>query len=199
MAPLRFYFDFISTYAYIAIQRIDDMAARYGRTVDWRAVSLGHLFQAQGVKPPPETPAKFKYNVLDFQRSCARAGLPCKLPAAFPPDVKLARLVFWRLKMRDEALSHVFARAVATTVYGQGESVEAIDDVARACRGVEGVASEDIVAAANDPAAKDALFRALEEAKADGVFGAPFIIVDGEPFWGADRLDAVESKLAASR
>ena len=50
--PIRFYFDLVSTYSYLALRRIDDLAARYGREVDWIAVSLGHIFQSLDVKPP---------------------------------------------------------------------------------------------------------------------------------------------------
>jgi 2-hydroxychromene-2-carboxylate isomerase len=198
MAPIRFYFDFTSTYSYIAIQRIDALAARYGRTVDWRAVSIGHLFQAQGVKAPPEIPAKFKYYSIDFPRSCAMAGLPCRFPAVFPPDIKLARLLFWRLKLRDEALSHDFARAVSSAVYGRGETVATAEDLARISAGVAGVGSDDIAAVNDDAAAKKALTDTLQDAKDDGVFGLPCMIADKAPFWGADRLDHLEHYLKTS-
>jgi 2-hydroxychromene-2-carboxylate isomerase len=191
-APLRFYFDFVSTFSYIAIQRIDALAGRYGRDVDWRVLSLGHLLQFHGITPPPSIPAKFAYMSRDFARSCADAGLPCRMPSPFPFDAKFARLAFWQLKRRDEALSHDFARVVSAAVYGQGASISTVDDLAKACASLPSIARDDLAKAAEDGAAKQALIAALEEAKADGVIGAPFIIVDGEPFWGADRLDHVE-------
>ncbi len=194
MAPIRFYFDFTSTYSYIAIHRIDELAARHGRTVDWRAVSIGHLFQAQGVQSPPEIPAKFKYYSVDFPRSCRLAGLPCKFPAVFPPDVKVARLLFWRLKLRDENASHQYARAISAAIYGRGEAVATAEDIAR----VADMPADDIAAAANDMAAKRALVTALDAAKADGAFGVPYMVADKEPFWGADRLDALEHYLKNS-
>jgi len=197
MTPVRFYFDFVSTYSYIAIQRIDDLAARHGRTVDWRAVSIGHLFLAQGVQAPPEIPAKFKYYSIDFPRSCAAAGLPCTFPPSFPPDVKLARVLFWRLKLRDEAVSHAYARAISLAVYGRGETVATPNEIAAACRDVSGMNADDIAAAANDAAAKKALTDTLRVAKDDGAFGVPYMVVDQAPFWGADRLDALERYLAS--
>ena len=51
-------------------------------------------------------------------------------------------------------------------------------------------------AAIDDPAIKDALRRDVEAAIAAGVFGSPFVFVDGEPFWGVDRFDQVERWLA---
>ena len=64
--------------------------------------------------------------------------------------------------------------------------------VAATC-GVDAAAAR---AAIDDPAIKEALKRANDEAIAKGVFGSPFVVVDGEPFWGMDRLDQVERWLA---
>jgi len=199
MDPLRFYFDFTSTFSYIAVERIDELAKRYGRTVDWRAVSLGHLFKAQGVTPPPLIPAKFKYLKMDFIRSCQRAGLPCKLPDPFPAEVRLARQVFWRLKARDEALSHAYAKCIMSAVFGRGESVASEDEIAKACATLSGLTADDIASAAEDTAARAAVVAVLEDATADGMVGAPFVVVDGEPFWGADRLGEVEYRLSQGR
>jgi 2-hydroxychromene-2-carboxylate isomerase len=194
--PVRFFFDFNSTFSYIVAHKIDDLAARHGRTVDWQAVSLGHLFQAQGITPPPMIPAKFKYNVLDFPRSCAHAGLPWAIPDPFPPDVRLARYAFWHFKAKDEALSHVFGRAVMGALFGQGRSVATAADIVAACAHMPEVTEAEINAAAKDMAAKRAVVSAVDTAIAEGMIGAPFMVVDGEPFWGADRLDYLERKLA---
>ena len=57
----------------------------------------------------------------------------------------------------------------------------------------------EITAAGADAAAKAAVLAALPEAQADGMIGAPFMVVDGEPFWGADRLDQLAARLAQPR
>jgi 2-hydroxychromene-2-carboxylate isomerase len=191
--PIRFFFDFTSTFSYIAVNKIDALAARYGRTVDWCCVSLGHLFQAQGVTPPPAIPAKFEYLKIDFPRSCAYAGLPCTLPDPFPPDVKLARYMFWKLKAQDEGRSHDFARAISSAIFGRGASVATAAEIAAI---YPGVTAADVEAAGKDMGAKRAVITSVETAKAAGVNGAPYMIVDDEPFWGADRLDFLERKLA---
>lgn len=198
-APIRFFFDFTSTFSYIAVHRIDELAARYDRPVTWSAVSLGHLFQAQGVTPPPLIPAKYKYLALDFARSCTFAGLPHKLPDPFPPEVKLPRYAFWRIKARDEALSHLFAKAVMSATFGRGELVVTADEIAAACKDVPGITRDDITAAETDVGAKRAVITAPKEAQDVGMNGAPYMILDGEPFWGADRLGQLEARLAAAR
>ncbi len=194
--PIRFYFDFTSTFSYIAVHKIDALAALYGRDVIWSAVSLGHLFQDLSITPPPAIPAKFNYLKIDFPRSCAAAGLPCNFPAVFPPDVKRARYAFFMLKAKDEQLSHAFARALPSRVFGQGQSIATVDEIMAACTGLSGIKRADIEAAATDTGAKRSVIKAVAEAKDVGMCGAPFMIVDGEPFWGADRLGALESKLA---
>ncbi len=197
-SPIRFYFDFNSTFSYLAIQRIDDIATAHGRRVDWRALSLGHLFQAQGIAPPPTIPAKFAYLATDFARSCEMAGLPHRLPAPFPPDVKLARQLFWYLKARDEMRAHVYARAVSRAVFGQGHAVATQAQILAVLADGPEVSEADVAAAATDAVAKQAVVTCLEDAKADGVIGAPFMILDGEPFWGADRLEHLIRRLASA-
>ncbi|MDX2224417.1 MAG: DsbA family protein [Rhodospirillaceae bacterium] len=196
--PIRFYFDFNSTFSYIAIQQIDALAASWGRTVDWRAVSLAHLFKAQNITPPPLNPARFKYLAVDFARSCALAGLPSRLPDPFPPDVKLARLMFWRLKAQDPQRAAAFARAVSAAIFGRGETLATADQIAAACGRTEGPGTAEVAAAEGDFAAKRAVVAALDAALADGMIGAPYFVVDGEPFWGADRLDQMARRLRSA-
>jgi len=195
-APITFFFDFTSTFSYIAAQKIDDLAARYGRRVDWIAVSLGHLFQAQRITPPPMIPAKFNYLRIDFARSCDFAGLPHKLPDPFPPDVKIARYAFYRIKARDEALARDFARAAMLQLFGYGRSITTTPEILAACANLPAVTGTEIDAAATDMGAKRAVIAAVEAAKAAGMSGAPYMMLDGEPFWGADRLDHLERRLA---
>lgn len=193
-APIRFYFDLVSTYSYLAIRRIDEIAARYGREVDWIAVSLGHIFHALEVKPPPFIPARLKYNTVDLLRSAAFLGVTFKIPEGFPFDAKLPRYVFWSLKARDPKLARDFAIAVMTRAFGEGRGVTTAAEVADACTHL-GLSLADIEAAAANPAAKRAVVEAMDSAKADGMIGAPFMVLDGEPFWGADRLEHLERRL----
>lgn len=194
-APIRFYFDLVSTYSYLAIGRIDDIAARHGREVDWIAVSLGHIFASLDVKPPPFIPARLKYNTVDLLRSAAFAGLPFKIPDPFPFDAKISRYAFWSLKARDPKLARDFAVAVMTRAFGEGRGVSTAGEVAEAGAHL-GLTLADIEAAAADPAAKRAVVEAMDSARADGMIGAPFMVLDGEPFWGADRLEQLERRLS---
>ena len=72
---IDFYFDFSSPYSYIASEWIGAVAARHGRTVNWRAILLGATFQVTGLRPPAEFPMKREYLFRDVARSAAFAGV----------------------------------------------------------------------------------------------------------------------------
>lgn len=192
---IKFYFDFSSTFSYIATHRIDELAARYGATVDWRVISLGHLFAAQNIVPPPTIPSKVKYLSIDFRRCCEFENLPSAIPTPFPPDVKIARQVFWYLKANSDSSARNFARAISRTLFGQGQPVSTPDQILRACSGEVPLSQEDISAAGQDSAVKAKLVDALNDAVADGMVGAPFFVLECEPFWGADRMAHLERRL----
>lgn len=198
-APIRFYFDFTSTYSYIAAHQIDELAARYGREVDWCAVSLGHIFQAIGQTPPPFIPERLKYNLLDLERSCTLAGLPWKVPPVFPFDAKIPRYIFWTLKAKDDALARSFARMLLRRAFGEGLSIVTVAEIADFCGDMPGLDEAALTEAAANTAAKRAVVTAMDSARADGMIGAPFMVLDGEPFWGADRLSQIEQRLAHMR
>lgn len=195
-APIRLYIDFVSTYSYLVIHKLDHLAARYGRTVDWNVISLGHIFQELKVTPPPFIPARLAYNTIDLLRSAEFAGLAFKIPETFPFDAKLARYAFWSLKANDAELARAFALAVMKRAFGEGGRISTAAEIADACVSI-GLSVADIEAAAADPAAKRAVVEAMDRARADGMIGAPFMVLDGEPFWGADRLDHLERRLSS--
>ena len=195
--PIDFYFDFSSPYGYLAAQKIDALAAKYGRTVDWHPVLLGVIFKKTGMAPLTMVPLKGDYSKRDFARSARFHGIAgFTMPSKFPIASQApARIVLW-LKARDSAMAARVAKALFRAFF-----VDDIDisnpEAAVAVAAKEGVDAAAARAAIDDPAIKDGLKREVSEAMAHGVFGSPFIIVDGEPFWGLDRLDQVERWLAS--
>lgn len=195
--PVRFHFDFSSPYSYIASAWIDALAARHGRTVDRQAILLGVTFQAAELKSPVAYPIKRDYSVRDFARSARFHGLPCRLPDPFPIPTQNAARIFWWLKdTRGEAAAAGWARAGLQAVFQRGAP---LNDAAtlKAVAAEAGLDADEVEAVWNDPVWKDRLKRANDEAIAAGVFGAPFFIVDGEPFWGNDRQPQIERWLAS--
>lgn len=196
--PIRFYFDFVSSYSYPVMARIDEVGARAGRPVDWIAVSLPEVFRERNATSPRQQPAKFAHNQNDLKRLCAMWGLPWT-PQPGPLDGTLPRLAFWRLKARDAKLARDFAEAADRAWFGRAHDTSKPVGLAAACRDAGlAIPEADLAAALDDAGAKAALTAAQNQAIADGMFGAPFMVADGETFWGADRLAHLEWRLAGS-
>jgi 2-hydroxychromene-2-carboxylate isomerase len=193
--PIDFYFDFSSPYGYLASARIDDIAARHGHVVAWRPFMLGVAFKTTGQSPLTEQPLRGQYHLRDFNRSARLIGVPFKLPDPFPfPALAASRAYYWLLD-RDPKQAKALARAVYHAVFGEGRDMRAAAAVAAVGQGL-GINPDALQAGIESPAIKERLKVETEAAIARGVFGSPFIFVDGEPFWGHDRLDHVDRWLA---
>jgi 2-hydroxychromene-2-carboxylate isomerase len=195
-APIDFYFDFSSPYGYLASQKSEALAAKHGRAVDWRPILLGVVFKQTGSVPLVEIPLKGDYARRDFARSARFHGLPeFRMPSRFPiPSQAPARIVLWQ-KTRDPAAVSRLARAYYHAFFADDIDIS-VPDNAVAVAAKEGIDAGMARAAIDDPAMKEALKRNVDEAIGRGVFGSPFIIVDGEPFWGLDRFDQIDRWLA---
>jgi 2-hydroxychromene-2-carboxylate isomerase len=191
-APIDFYFDFSSPYGYLASQKIEALAAKYGREVDWHPVLLGVIFKETGAAPLTMVPLKGDYSRRDFERSARFHGIGgFRMPPKFPIAGQApARIVLW-LKARDPAEAARVAKALYRAFFTEGIDISS-PELAASVAAREGVDVTAARAAIDDPAIKEALRREVEQAIARGVFGSPFIVVDGEPFWGLDRFDQVE-------
>ncbi len=189
------YVDFSSPYGYLATEWIETVAARHGRSVNYHAVLLGVIFQSAELRPLVGYPIKGEYSVLDFKRSARFDGTPFNMPARFPIATHNAARVFWWLKDRDAAESTRWLHHAMRAHFVDGID---LSDVA-ALRGVVagfGLDADAAEAVWSDPVWKARLKQANDDALAAGVFGAPFFIVDGEPFWGNDRHLQIERWLA---
>jgi len=189
--PVEFYFDFSSPYGYFAATRISRIAAKHGRTVSWKPILLGAVFKVTGMGPLPSLPLKGDYSVRDMQRVSRLWKVPFKLPSRFPiPGQAPSRIVYWL-----EA-QHPEKQEAATLALFHAYFVDNRDisnpEVAADVVATVGPDHAALLAATQDPAIKDRLKQEVDGAIANGVFGSPFVVVDGEPFWGSDRLEHVE-------
>ncbi|MEO6407831.1 MAG: 2-hydroxychromene-2-carboxylate isomerase [Burkholderiaceae bacterium] len=195
-APIAFYFDFSSPYSYIASEWIEALAARHGRTVDWRAILLGATFQAAELKSPVSYPLKREYSLRDFERSARFAGVPLVIPSKFPIPTQNAARIFWALHADDSERATAWARHGLRALFARG--VDLSDPAALEALAVEfGLVPGAAEAIWSDTAWKLQLKAANDAAIAAGIFGAPTVVVDGEPFWGNDRREQLERWLAS--
>lgn len=185
--PIDFYFDFSSPYSYIANEWIDALAARHGRVVRRRAILLGVTFQAAELKSPVSYPIKRDYALRDFARSARFEGLPYLMPSTFPIPTQNAARVFWWLQETQGAEAAAAWTRSAFRAFFTRDIVLSDPAALKALLAESGVDAAAAEAAWNDPVWKDRLRQANEQAIAAGVFGAPFFVIDGEPFWGNDR------------
>ena len=194
MSPsaVDFYIDFSSPYSYIASEWIEALAARHGRTVRWHAVLLGVTFQAAELKSPVSHPIKREYSLHDFERSARFAGVPFTLPEKFPVATQNAARVFWWLEESDSERAANWARHGLRAYFTRGSVDLSNAEHLKALATEFGLDAEEAERVWTEPRWKSRLKTACDDAIAQGVFGAPFFVIDGEPFWGNDRRDQIE-------
>jgi 2-hydroxychromene-2-carboxylate isomerase len=222
--PVQFHFDFSSPYGYLASEKIEALASRHGRSVDWRPMLLGVAFKATGSQPLTSIPLKGDYTKHDLSRSARFHGVALNMPAKFPIATQApARIVLWQRERDDKrcaALVHAFYRAYFVDNRDISDADVAADTAAAA-----GANRDEARTVIDDPVWKEALRAEVAAAIAKGVFGSPFVFVPrgegppraarsapaegsaaakpqpwgedpGEPFWGIDRFDQIERWLA---
>jgi 2-hydroxychromene-2-carboxylate isomerase len=185
---LTFWYEFASTYSWLAAERIGTLAAQAGVDVAWRPFLLGPIFAAQGWTSSPFNlfPAKGCNMWRDMERQCTHMNLPPIVrPEPFPQNSLLAARVATALP---PAARPSFSRSVYRAEFTKGSSI--------ADRAVLAAILEDVgappgaLAAAAAAETKSALRQATEEAQSLGIYGAPsFTTRSGELFWGNDRLE----------
>lgn len=193
--PIDFYFDFSSPYSYLLSEKIDALAARFGRTVRWRPILLGAVFKATGSAPLTlQKSPKAAYSLLDFDRSARFMGVPYRHPDAFPiASQYAARACYW-LEIHQPEAARPFAQAVFRAFFVDNTDIspqEVVLEIAARCA----VDRDTLSAAVQSPEMKARLKDEVDAAIARGVFGAPYILIDGQPFFGADRLPQIEKWL----
>ncbi len=194
--PIAFYFDFISPYAYIGATQIERIAARHGRSVDWRPVLIGiTIMKIMGMKPLTETPLKRDYLKHDGPRMAQVYGVPFKQHGLTGINSVAACRAFLWLKARDPDLAVRFAQRIFARLWVEGRDITPLEAVAEEAAAL-GIDAAALTAGITAPEGKLALNIAVDEAIARGVFGVPFFIADGEPIWGGDRLWMLDHWLA---
>lgn len=194
--PIEFYFDPISPYGYLASTKIEAIAARHGREVDWKPVLLGiTVMKVMGLPPLPQTPLKKDYVARDVPRMAKLLGVPLVMHGLKGHNSLAACRAFLWMKSGDPALAKRFAARICARLWVEGRDITAADVIADEAAAL-GADRGAVLAAAESDEMKTALRAAVEAAIAKGVFGVPTFIVDGESIWGVDRLWMLEHWLA---
>jgi 2-hydroxychromene-2-carboxylate isomerase len=192
---LEFWYEFASTYSYLSAMRIEKVAAAAKIEVAWRPFLLGPIFRAQGWNDSPFNvyPAKGRYMWRDLERLATGYQLAFRKPSAFPRNgLSAARIA---LVAEQDGWCPDWTRAVYAAEFGQDRDI-ADGAVLTGLLETLGQDPGAVLARAESPDNKAALRAQTERAQALGIFGAPSFVVDGELYWGNDRLGDAIAKSA---
>lgn len=195
-APIRFYFDFASPYAWFSLGEIERIAAAHDREVEWKPIIVWALLKAHGIAPPMDAAVRRAYMLADMERSARYYQIPYTQPERLPVSSHLAARLFHTLAENDVARAKSFARSVfeAYFISGLDISNEQVIVHVAARHGMPIAAAQ---AGIRSEEAKKRLTEAVEQAARDGACGSPFFVIDGEGFFGADRLPQLEWRLSS--
>src|SRR5206468_11736676 len=119
-APIEFWFDFASGYAYFAALEIETLAERHRRTVAWRPFTLGTAFKVTGVQGLSRTPLKRDYARRDWQRLARLKGVPFNLPEDHPRTGLPAIRAFYHLERKDAHAAAALAKRIIIGYFQNG-------------------------------------------------------------------------------
>jgi len=186
--PIEFWFDFASNYSYMSVMRIEQEAARWGVTMKWRPFLLGPIFKSFGWSNSPFVLQTWKteYVWRDMERECRKYGLAWKRPSAFPRSSLLPARV--ALIGAEQPWMGEYCRRVMQLNFAADQDIDSVACMSEVLAEL-GLKAQEIIDQAQHETNKLRLRRQTELAGTKGVFGAPTFFVEGEMFWGNDRLD----------
>jgi 2-hydroxychromene-2-carboxylate isomerase len=196
--PIDFYFDFLSSYGYFASLRIEELAARHGRSVRWHSMLLGvSVMKTMGLKPLLDTPLKSDYVLRDTARYMRRYRLQPRRKLTDPfMDPRAAARGFDWVRRHRPGHEAAFARVAFDRYWREGHDLGAPAQVAALAPAI-GLEPAAMLEGIEGEQARSDLRDAVAASLARGVFGSPFFFVDDEPFWGSDRLEQIDDWLSA--
>lgn len=192
-SPIEFWFDFLSPFGYLGSVLIERLAADLGREVVWRPTLLGVMvMNVMRLPPLPVTPLKGAYTDYEGKRSYRYFGVTWNPhgDGSLPP-LPAARTFAW-LNARDPQLAKRFGQALYRAHWSEATDVTTPEKVATFAEERFGLPRDQVIAAIDDPVVKDALKASVSAAVEMGIFGVPTFVVDGQRFWGTERLPMVE-------
>jgi 2-hydroxychromene-2-carboxylate isomerase len=197
-SPIEFYFELASPYSYLASLQLEAIARSANRSLEWKPIDIEAVWAAQGVLEAYGAVRRLKrgYVIRDSQRCAAALGIRFARPVTSARDTCLAKLAYWGLRATDRELAQRFIQAVWHRHFCEGLAIGTAQDLAQAFAN-GGLDAEAIASAARAPKAREDQDACNAQAIAVACFGIPWIVVDGDSFFGQDRLDQVAARCRA--
>jgi len=182
----KLYFDVISPFVYLMLEQMDRLPDDL--SVEYRPILLAGLLNHFGHKGPAEIPSKRVFTYRKVLLEADKLGVPLRFPPAHPfnplPLLRLALLVGDDLARIRTITRRVWADGV---VPATPEELDELGDKLGVADASQAIGQDEV---------KQQLRQNFEEAMADGVFGVPTMVVEGQLFWGADSIDMLTAFLA---
>jgi len=190
------WFDYSSPFAYLGMTQIERVARAAGATVSLQPFLLGGLFREIGTPDVPLmafSEAKRRHFTTELTRWAEHWQVPFRFTTRFPMRTILPLRATWALLSQDATQASHFAQAVFRALWAEDRDISQRDVLLDLCR--EHHIDPGCVDAADAPEHKQALLAAGQRARSLGLCGAPTFVVDGQLYWGQDRLDMVAHAL----
>lgn len=184
----QFWYEFASTYSYIAAARIEKLSEEYGVSVERKPFLLSPVFKGQGWDTSPFNiyPVKGRYMWRDVERLCEKYGIPFNKPSEFPRNGVLASRI--AITAEEEGWCTEFSNLVYRLNFVEDKDISDENLIASALDSL-GQDSETVIRRATTGEDRGRLRSQTEEAIGKGIFGAPTFVIGEEIFWGQDRLE----------
>ncbi|MGC2276403.1 MAG: 2-hydroxychromene-2-carboxylate isomerase [Candidatus Binatus sp.] len=185
---VEFFYDYLSPFSYLADTRLPEIARRTGAEIAYRPILMGAIMKSVGNAGPLSIPSKAAYNIAEFQRWAKRYGVPAQFSPYFPFNT--IRIVRGAIAAQLVGRFAEFHSAAFRAIWEQAQDLSKEEALQRLLNEAQIdpalIEGDDI---------KNRLRANVDEAVERGAFGAPTFFVNGEMFWGNDRLDFVEEAL----
>ena len=191
-SSFEFWFDFASTYSYLSVYRIEELAQNHNIKIKWKPFLLGPIFNTQGWDTSPFNiyKAKGEYMWRDITRLSEKYGIPFVRPSQFPRNGLLAARV--SVAFEDESWVPEFIKSVFISNFAEDKDISD-EEVISSILNALGLDATQVIAQAKTQENKDKLREQTQLGADKSIFGAPTFVIGGEIFWGNDRLqDAIE-------
>ena len=193
---IDFYWDLGSTNTYFALKLLRPLAARYNAQIRWHPFNLGHVFQSNRYVLMDESKAKLRNRRDDLMRWAKRYQLPFRMPDQFP--IKTSRALKGAIAMRQWGQEDAFIEAIFAAYWENNVGTIGEYAVLRDIAADLGVDPVEFELASESPGVRAALIDSTNDALARGVFCAPSMIIEDSLYWGKDRMEFIETQLAAN-
>jgi len=196
---IDYYMTSVSPYTYLGHQTFRAIAHKHGVSVRVKPVNIGPVFESSGALPVAQRPAvRQRYRKIELQRVADYRGMPIHVvPKFWPVDPTLAdHTIIAVIEAGHDPLSYV--DRVLASVWANQEDIADAGTLAFHLK-AEGLDADAVLDAAGKPETAEIRARNTQDAIAADVVGLPAWVLNGEPFWGQDRLEYLDQALASGR